>query len=1002
MVNLSIDRVAGFEIVHQSYIVELEGTAILLRHIRTGAEILSIHNHDANKVFSIAFRTPPDDSTGVAHILEHSVLCGSEKYPVKEPFVELIKGSLKTFLNAFTFSDKTVYPVASQHIDDFYNLINVYLDAVFFPLIPPTTLQQEGWHLEVDQNRSLFYKGVVYNEMKGAYSDPERLPYEMAERMLLPDTCYQHSSGGDPECIPQLSYEQFKDFHTRYYHPSNSRIFFYGDDPLERRLEVISSYLDRFERSEVDSIVALQEPFTEPLSFTYEYDGGSAGDQTDGTANVAKGMYLQAWALPEPKDLIQSMAYEILAEILMGSSAAPLAKALEESHLGEKLLGGAVDLDVRQPIFSVGLKNFDLTKVLEVQRIITDTLQEIERHGISEEALSGILNSYEFQWRENHTGAYPRGLIIGLRVLTRWLHGDDPVRLLRLEDTFNSVKRLFLDWSLLQSLVRGLLIDNPHRVSITLEPKYGLNGEKDAAEAEKLRTIAADLSSAEIDAIDQDATLLKELQARPDSAESLALIPSLTLAQLERNSKVIPKEVASLSAGGTLLFRQAHTSGITYLDLAFEASRLNTQDLAMLGIFSGLLFELGVKDEHGGLKYDHSTLVQRIQRETGGFKVSPWVLNRSAANGNRSPVYLLIRGKVLSGREQVMLSILTDVLNGPYFENRDRVLQLVKRQKAMMENHVISRGHSFALMRVSSMVNHVGWISECLSGIEQLRFLRQLERRIQSDWEGVVQDLNRVLGIVIARDRVTLNVTADSAHLTSAVEACSRFADGLSDGNPPRGVEWPLMFPKQNQAIIIPSLVNYVAKAGDLYSSSYRDSGASSVITRIIKSQWLWNKVRVEGGAYGAFCSFNRLTGLFAQYSYRDPNIRATIDAFDSTAAFLRSTEFSQDDLRKAIIGTIGEVDDYQFPDEEGLTSLSRHLQGIEIDDIQQRRIEILETSVDDFRIFGSHLAELLTGRNMNDTTEELSSVVVIGSAKKIEADEFVSRHSAEAISLFE
>lgn len=495
---------------------------------------------------------------------------------------------------------------------------------------------------------------------------------------------------------------------------------------------------------------------------------------------------------------------------------------------------------------------------------------------------------------------------------------------------------------------------------------------------------------------------LKELQARHDNPESLALIPSLTLAQLERNSKVIPKEVASLSSGGTLLFRPAHTNGITYLDLAFDASRLDVEDLPMLGIFSSLLFEVGVKDENGTLKYDHSTLVQRIQRETGGFKVSPWVLSRSNTNGNRSPVYLLIRGKVLSGRENAMLSILTEVLNGPYFENRERVLQLVRRQKAIMENSVITRGHSFALMRVSSMVNHVGWISECLSGIEQLRFLRQLERRIQSDWEGIMHDLNRVLRSVITRDGVILNVTADNMHLTAAVEACGHFADSISiNAINPRS-EWPLTFLKRNQAIIIPSLVNYVAKAGDLYSGSYTDSGSSNVITRMIKSQWLWNKVRVEGGAYGAFCSFNRLTGLFAQYSYRDPNIQATIDAFDATAEFLRSAELSEDDLRKAIIGAIGEVDDYQFPDEEGLTSLSRHLQGIELDEIQQRRIEILETSVDDFRIFGSHLADLLTGKNTNNVDEELSSVVVIGSGKKIEADEFTLRHSAEAISLFE
>ncbi len=475
----------GFELVREQEIPELKTRARLFRHGKTGAELLSLENDDENKVFGITFRTPPKDSTGAPHILEHSVLCGSRKYPVKEPFVELVKGSLNTFVNAFTFPDKTSYPVASTNLQDFYNLIDVYLDAVFYPLITPLTLAQEGWHYELDAVDSpLIYKGVVYNEMKGAYSSPDNVLGRHSQQSLYPDTTYGCDSGGDPEKIPELTYEAFKAFHERYYHPSNSRIFFYGDDHPEERLRLINGYLQDFEHIDPDSGVQLQPRFAIPRRVALPYDAGAGEDAQDDH----KAYITVNWLLPETGDPETTLGLGILEHILVETPASPLRKALIDSGLGEDLVGGGLDTGLRQMNFSTGLKGVSPQDTQKVEALIIDTLARLAQDGIDPETVAASLNTVEFRLRENNTGSFPRGLSLMLRALTTWLHDSDPIAPLAFQVPLFSIKtRLDSGERYFENLIRDCLVDNMHRSTVILEPDPDLSKRREAAEKERKR-----------------------------------------------------------------------------------------------------------------------------------------------------------------------------------------------------------------------------------------------------------------------------------------------------------------------------------------------------------------------------------------------------------------------------------------------------------------------------------------------------------------------------------
>ncbi|NDJ76913.1 MAG: peptidase M16 [Chloroflexi bacterium] len=954
--------VHGFELISTRDIPELNTTARRYRHVKTGAELLSMENADENKVFGVSFATPPPDSTGLPHIMEHSVLCGSRKYPLKEPFVELLKGSLKTFLNAMTFSDKTVYPVASQNLQDFYNLVDVYLDAVFYPNITPFTLKQEGWHYELDSlDAPLVYKGVVFNEMKGAYSDPDNLMYRRIEASLFPNGPYGVDSGGDPAAIPDLTFEQFRQFHDTYYHPSNALIYFYGDDVPEERLRYLNEWLQAFEPLDVDAHVPLHKPFEAPKRLEYGY--AVSQDEQNG-----KGTRLTLnWALCDIFEIETVLGLSILNHILIGTPASPLRKALIDSGLGEDLAGFGMDSDTRQPIFSTGLKGIALDDVDTVESLITDTLAQLATNGIEGDMIEASMNTVEFELRENNTGPYPRGLLVMIRALRTWLHDGDPVDMVAFEAPLNAIKnRLAQGERYFENLIQQYLINNPHRTTLVLKPDPEKAQRDDAVEKERLAQARAAMSPDELQQVLDDAQTLKQMQETPDAPEDLAKIPSLALDDLDKENKLIPLETLELR-GSSVLYHDLFTNGIVYLDLGMDLHVLPQEYVPYMGLFGRLLLEMGTETE------DFVKLSQRIGRKTGGIHATNFASTHLSSNDGTAWGFL--RGKATIAQADDLLDILRDILLTVRLDNPERFRQIVLEEKASHEAMLIPGGHRVVFSRLGAHFNEAGWVNEQTGGISFLFFLRNLAETAQSDWPAVLEKLETIRNLLVNRNAMLCNVTVDGENWQTFRPQLADFLAGLPAADLTL-YQWTRAAQPTNEGLTIPAQVNYVGQAANLYQLGYELHGSSLVITNFLRTTWLWDRIRVQGGAYGAFSLFDPRSGVFTYASYRDPNLLETLDNYAKTSQFLRNLDLSHEEIVKSIIGGIGIMDAYQLPDARGYTSMQRYLTG-ETDAIrQQRRNEVLSTSLDDFKRFGA----ILEGVAQNGV------VAVLGSAEAITA----------------
>lgn len=953
-------EIHGFELLIDEEIPELNTRARLFRHIKTGAELLSLENDDENKVFGITFRTPPDDSTGVPHIMEHAVLCGSRKYPVKEPFIELSKGSLKTFLNAMTYPDKTCYPVASQNVQDFYNLIDVYMDAVLYPLIPEHILQQEGWHYELeDIEDPLSLKGVVFNEMKGAYSSPDSLLYRYSLRSLFPDNTYGQDSGGDPKEIPNLTYDQFKSFHRTFYHPSNARIFFYGDDDPQERLSYLNGYLKAFEPLAVASTIPLQPRFDEPKWLTYAYDAGQEAD--DGS----KGMVTANWMLTETSDAETIFGLAILSHILLGTPASPLRKALIDSGLGEDVTGGGLDNDLRQMLFSAGLKGIAVQDAQQVESLILETLSELADEGIDPDMVEAGVNTIEFRLRENNTGAFPRGLALMLSSLSTWLYDGDPLATLRFEAPLAAIKgRLEGGEAYFEKLIQRYLVENRHRTTVVLEPDPELRQREEAAEVERLAQTRAAMSENELRTVIANTERLKQIQETPDSPEALATIPRLTLEDLDKENKLIPLIILAEN-GSKTLYHDLFTNGIVYLDVGFNLHTLPQELLPYVPLFGQALVKIGTEAE------DFVKLSQRIGRKTGG--VWPSTFTSAVKDSQKAATYLLLRGKATVDQAEELLAIMSDVLLTVKLDNRERFKQMVLEAKAREEAGLVPGGHRVVNTRLRAQFDTASWVAEKMGGVDYLFFLRQLAQDVEENWPQVLEKLERVRRGLVNRNNMVANVTLDEANWTELHPQFNSFVDGL----PTAPVELAQWSPEEMpgfEGLTIPAQVNYVGKGSNLYQLGYQLHGSVAVITNLLRTTWLWERVRMQGGAYGGFCVFDHRSGVFTYLSYRDPNLLGTLENYDRAAQFLKELDLSEDELTKGIIGAIGQMDAYQLPDAKGYTSMIRYLTGDSDEMRQQRRQEVLSTTVADLRAF----AEVL--KHVNET----GKVVVMGSREAI------------------
>ena len=952
----------AFDLLRDEQIAEVNSRARRYRHRKTGADILTLANDDENKVFGITFKTPPEDSTGVAHILEHSVLCGSRKYPVKEPFVELLKGSLHTFLNAMTFPDKTVYPVASQNLKDFYNLVDVYLDAVLFPLISENTFRQEGWHYELDSTQApLTYKGVVFNEMKGAYSSAAAVLGKTVQMTLYPDNAYGVNSGGDPAKIPDLTYGYFKDFHTRYYHPANARIVFYGDDPEEMRLEKLEEFLGQFEPLTVDAPIALQPKFKAPREIASTYAAGPEEAQKPNSAMVSVNWMIDPIADQEAAILLSLLDYG-----LVGTSASPLRKALTDSGLGEGLTGSGFADDYRQPMFSVGLKGIEGENGPKVEALVLETLERLAREGIDSATIEAAVNTLEFQLRENNTGSFPRGIALIFRTMRTWLHDGDPFEPLYFEEALARVKaRLASGDPVFQELIQRLFLDNTHRTTVLLTADPEQAAREAAEERAKLDSIRAGMDEAAVAEVMAEARTLKALQETPDSPAELAKVPTLHLADLPREIRVIPSEESALGAT-PVLFHDLKTSGVIYLDLGFDLHGLDPALLPYVPLFSRALTQTGTAKE------DFVSLSQRIGRSTGGVGASRHI--SGTYRPGETAAWLFLRGKAVPDKAGELLAIASDVLLIPRLDNKERIRQMVLEEKAGFESRLSGMGNSIASMRVKAHFSEADWVTEQLGGVSHLFFLRQLAAEIDSDWDAVAKKLEAIRQTVVNRAAAIANVTTDRAERDAFRPQLAAFLDGLPERER-SFTPWPVPSTRVAEGLTMPAQVNYVAKGANILKLGYKPTGATAVAMTLLNTAYLWDKVRVQGGAYGSGTGFTEVTGSFVFTSYRDPNLLQTLDAYDQAPGFL-TRPHDEGELTRSIIGVIGRMDAYQLPDAKGYTSMIQTLIGETAEHRQKRRDEVLGARLADFKALADVLAEVA----------KVGEVAVLGGESAIKA----------------
>eukprot|EP00522_Entomoneis_paludosa_P011191 CAMPEP_0172443904 /NCGR_PEP_ID=MMETSP1065-20121228/4089_1 /TAXON_ID=265537 /ORGANISM="Amphiprora paludosa, Strain CCMP125" /LENGTH=1108 /DNA_ID=CAMNT_0013194295 /DNA_START=114 /DNA_END=3440 /DNA_ORIENTATION=+ len=982
----------AFEVVERDVVTEYGAYCSLYRHKKSGAELLSVSTEDDNKVFGITFRTPPEDSTGVPHILEHSVLCGSRKYPTKDPFVQLLQGSLQTFLNAFTYPDRTCYVVASQNEKDFYNLINVYADAVFHPraVSDPNVHAQEGWHLELEKKGDpLTYKGVVYNEMKGVYSSPDSLLNRASQRSIFPDTTYGVDSGGDPRVIPDLSFEQFAEFHQRFYHPANSRIYFSGDDDVYNRLEIMDEYLKDFDFSPVSKekskIEWQSKKYTEPKKEVAYYPVGSNSEQ-DPTHMINVNWLVN----DEPMSNYEELTLGILDHLLMGTTSSKLRKALMESGLGEAVTGGGLSDELLQATFSVGLKGVASDKTEEVEKLIMATLDEVVKEGFDADDIASSINTIEFSMREFNTGSYPKGLMLMLGSMSKWLYEKSPTESLKFEEPLAQLKKQIEESGskVFQDAVENYLVKNTHRTTVELAPSPTLEEEQLKEETDRLAELKKNLGEEDLEEIVKKTTELKALQAAEDSPEARATIPSLKLSDLKRESAEYPIAISENEndSGVTVVRHElGSTSGIAYMSLSVDLSALPFEDVSLLPLFRRMLTETGAGD------LDSVALSRQIGTHTGGVDVSlmTTAVNPKGAeqgvsiSGEHMLTKLQINGKATTDKVDELLNIFKLIMTDARLDSQKRVIEMLKESRARMESAIQGSGHSMINSRMRARHRVGAYVDELQGGITYLDTIKDLLKQAEEDWPSLLARLEKIRSTIlepsIVRGGMLLDITGDKLVMDKIQPVVDSFLTelpGVPDGkklqdfytetHPWVPVAKKLMeenAPLKDEGFCVPTQVNYVGLSGMLYDEGERIPGSAAVVSRFLRTGYLWDHVRVMGGAYGGFCTFSPFSGFFSFLSYRDPNLEKTLDVYEAAADALMATadalEKDPDALATAIIGTIGDMDGALQPDQKGSTAFSRWLINESAEYRQKYRDEILNTTAEDFREFALRLKDM-------------------------------------------
>lgn len=960
---MNLENCKAYELIEKKNLKDIQSVGYLLRHKKSGAKISLISNEDENKVFYIGFRTPSLDSTGAAHILEHSVLCGSRKYPVKDPFVELVKSSLNTFLNAMTYPDKTIYPVASCNDKDFQNLMEVYMDGVFYPNIDKhkEIFCQEGWHYEMeDMEAPLTINGVVYNEMKGAFSSPEEVLGREILSALYPDTSYFYESGGDPEVIPTLTYEKFLAFHKKYYHPCNSYIYLYGNMDMEEKLNWMDrEYLGKYDEIEVDSEVKWQEPFKEVKEVKISYNiasGESLKDNTYLSYNVSTGSIL---------DKKLYVAFDILDYALLSAPGAPLKQALLKAGIGKDIMA-SFDNYTLQPMFSVVAKNSNIEKKEEFLAIIRSVLEEQVKNGINKKSLLAGINSFEFKYREADFGQFPKGLLMGIKCLDSWIY-DEKQPFLHLEELeVIEFLKTQVETGYFEQLVQKYLLDNTHAAVVIVEPQYGLNAAKEEKLAKELEEYKNSLSEEEKQEIVAFTHHLKEYQEEPSAPEDLDKIPTLTREDIKKEAEQLYIREKYLK-DTLLLCHDIDTNGIAYFSLMFEVADIPAELMSYMGVLKAVLGYVDTKN------YKFSELANEINLHTGGIfsNIS------SYAHVEKENVSLKYEIKVKTLYKEIpkTIEIIREILTGSNYYQQDRLYEILAQLKSRLQMSMSSAGHSVSSMRAMSYFSVSGKYNDMLEGISFYRLVKELEENFEARKQEISETLEKLAAMIFRKDNFMVSVGAQPEGLEALEKELPKIQDILSNQKPEIAIE-PLKLEKKNEGFLDSSQVQYVSRAGNFRKAGYEYTGALRILKVLLSYDYLWLNIRVKGGAYGCMSGFTRRGDSYFT-SYRDPNLSKTNEVYEGIPEYLKNLTIEEKDMTKYIIGTFSDVDTPLTPAGKTGRSATAYLTGVTYEMLQKERREILNATQQDIRALADIVEAVLK--------EE--AICAIGNEEKLKAE---------------
>ena len=962
---MRIEDLAAYEIISRQKIHDLRSEGYLLRHKKSGARIALLSNEDENKVFYIGFKTPPADSTGVAHILEHSVLEGSKEFPVKDPFIELVKGSMNTFLNAMTYPDKTMYPVASCNDKDFANLMHVYMDAVFYPDIykQPNIFYQEGWHYEMENTSDeLKLNGVVYNEMKGAFSSPDDVLDREIVRNLFPDTVYANESGGDPDVIPNLTYEQFLDFHRKYYHPVNSYIYLYGNmDMVERLNWMDEHYLSHFEKIDVEANISLQEPFAAPREAVKPYsitESEPLEHNTYLTCSMTAGDVLNRE---------EYIAFQILDYALCSSQGAPLKQALLDAGIGEDIYSD-YDNGTRQPYFSIVAKNADASRKEEFLRIIDETLEKLVAEGLDQKRLQAGLNYYEFKYREADYGIFPAGLMYGLQVMDSWLYDETrPFIHIEAGDTYRSLREK-VETGYFEQLIEKHLLHNPHRSVLLLVPERGLTDKKDQELADRLQAYKETLTAEEIEKIVEKTAALKAFQEEPDRPEDLAKIPLLERSDIRREIEPIILEEREIE-DTKLIYHKIETNGVSYFRLLFDISEVPAELFAYVGILKAAI---GLVDTQN---YSYQELFTQTDLLTGGI-VPVTNIYPNITNPSERKITFEIKGKAFHAHLKDAMELTAEMLVRSNYTDTKRLYEILTELKSRLQSSMISAGHTIAAGRAMSYTSETVAIQEILSGMDFYRLVDRLCTNWDEEKEKLPEILKRLSECMFRPENLMFDFTAEEEEQEKLFEAEAKALKKDLFTCPVDREPVHAAVSKKNEGFLSASQVQYVCRAGNYKKNGLEYTGVLRMLRGILNTDYLWNTVRVKGGAYGCMCSFGKSGDAYIA-SYRDPNLGKTIEAYEGIVEYVAHFAGDERSMTQAVIGTVSEMDAPMNPAAKALRALSIYLTGQTAEQLQKERDQVLDATAEDIRALAGHMKAFL----------EDDCLCVVGNTKKIEEE---------------